>query len=54
MTDVRVTIEQDDYGVYVATSPDLKGLIVVSKDLQRLQSELVPEAIRALQEAAKK
>ena len=45
---VRVAIKKDDRNVFVATSPNLKGLLVVSKDLVLLRDKLVPDAITEL------
>lgn len=49
---VRVTIKEADRGVFVATSPNLQGLLVVSKDVKLLADKLVPEAIADLYAAS--
>lgn len=51
-TIIRVRIKQDDRGVYTATSPTVKGLLVVSKNFELLLDRLVPEAISDLFEAS--
>jgi hypothetical protein len=48
---VRVRIKRDDHDVFVATSPDLKGLLVVSKDRDLLLASLIPETIADLYRA---
>ena len=48
---IRVSIEKDSRGVFVATSPNLNGLLVVSKDLNSLLDSKISEAISALYEA---
>ena len=45
---LRMSIEQDARGVYVAKSPDLKGLLAVSKDRVELEETVIPQAIRDL------
>ena len=45
---IRVAIVRDQKGVFVATSPTLKGLIVASKDLHKLVNRLIPDAIARL------
>jgi hypothetical protein len=42
---IRVKLSRDDRGVWTATSPTLKGLIVVSKNEDLLVSQLIPDAI---------
>jgi hypothetical protein len=49
---VRVAIRKDDRGVFVATSPNLKGLVAVNKDMDRLVSTIIPQAISDLNRAA--
>jgi hypothetical protein len=39
---------RDGRGVFVATSPNLKGLLVVSKDKETLEKTLIPQAIADL------
>ena len=39
-------------GVFVATSPNLKGLVAVNKDMDRLVSTIIPQAIADLYRAA--
>lgn len=48
---IRVSIKKDDHEVFVATSPTVKGLLVVSKNLDRLLNELVPQAVTDLFQA---
>ncbi|HEV2561128.1 MAG TPA: hypothetical protein VGT78_03215 [Rhizomicrobium sp.] len=43
---VRIRIEEDD-GLFLATSPDLKGLLAAEKTLDALQRE-IPKSIVAL------
>jgi hypothetical protein len=49
---VRVAIRKDERGVFVATSPNLEGLVAVSKDMERLVSTFIPQAISDLYRAA--
>lgn len=42
---------RDERGVYVATSPTLKGFLAVSEDLEKLHNEIIPRAIADLYEA---
>jgi hypothetical protein len=42
---LRVSVKEGENGVYVATSPSLKGLLVVSKNFNKLIDTLVPQAI---------
>jgi hypothetical protein len=49
---IRVAIRKDDRGVFVAISPNLKGLLAVSKDMDRLVSTVIPQAISDLYRAA--
>jgi hypothetical protein len=44
---VRVKVERDDVGLFFATSPDLKGLLVAEPTLEALD-EAIPEAVKAL------
>jgi hypothetical protein len=45
---VSTKIEKDQRGVFVATSPELRGLLVVSKDRNALEEVLIPQAITDL------
>lgn len=49
---LNIHIERDARGVFVATSPDLRGFSAVSKDRSKLMSELIPRAISDLYLAA--
>ena len=49
---IPVLVEKDERDVYVATSPLVKGLLVVSKDRDLLLDKLVPEAMADLTKAA--
>ncbi len=42
---IRVKIEEDDAGLWLATSPDMHGLLVAASSLERMETA-VPEAIR--------
>lgn len=44
---VRVVVEADPVGVFYATSPDLKGLLVAERTLEALDRE-IPRAVRDL------
>ena len=46
-TIVRVKIEEDKVGLFYATSPDLRGLLVAKPDLETL-FEAIPQAITDL------
>ena len=48
---IKTDIIQDKRGVYVATSKQLKGLLAVSRDRQKLASELIPRSIADLYRA---
>ncbi len=48
---IPVVIKKDDHGIYVATSPLVKGLLVVSEDRDKLLMELVPAAMADLTRA---
>lgn len=48
---MRLDVKQDERGVWIVTSPDVKGLLVVSKDQSRALAD-VPQAIADLQRAA--
>lgn len=45
---IRVRITREDSGILVARSPDLKGFLAVSRDLNVLEQELIPHHIRDL------
>lgn len=49
---VPITMRVSKDGVFVATSPLIKGLVVVSKDRDKLLRELVPEALKGLADVA--
>jgi hypothetical protein len=44
---IRVKIEEGRTGLFFATSPDMKGLLVAEKTLEKMETA-VPEAIRDL------
>lgn len=44
---VRVKVEQDDVGLFFATSPDLKGLLVAEPTREALDTA-IPAAVKAL------
>jgi hypothetical protein len=44
---VRIRVEEGKAGLFYATSPDLKGLLVASATLDGLEKE-IPETIKAL------
>ena len=48
---IRVNIEDHSSGFHIATSPDMPGLFVVDKDLEKVEADipLVLEAIYRLQ-----
>jgi hypothetical protein len=48
---IRTEIKLDERGVYVATSADLSGFLVVSKDKSKLEQTLIPQAIADLYKA---
>ncbi len=48
---VTVKKEQGKAGLFYATSPDLKGLLVAEKTLEALE-KAIPKAIKALAKAA--
>jgi hypothetical protein len=45
---IPTKVVKDERGVFVATSPVLKGLIVVSKNKKELEETLIPQAIADL------
>jgi predicted RNase H-like HicB family nuclease len=47
---IRVSVEEGDAGLFYATSPDLRGLLVAAPTVDALESE-VPSAIEAIFEA---
>ena len=44
---IRVAIKKDD-DLYIATSPDLKGLVVANTDIETLKEVQIPRAIEQL------
>jgi hypothetical protein len=44
---LRVKVEQDDVGLFFATSPDLQGLLVAEPTLEALD-KAIPAAVKAL------
>lgn len=46
-TIIRVKIEEDKVGLFYATSPDLRGLLVAAQDLETL-FEMIPQDIASL------
>ena len=48
---IRVSIKKGDHDVFIASSPTMKGLLVVSQNFDQLLNELVPQAIADLFEA---
>jgi hypothetical protein len=47
---IRIAVEQKTAGLFIATSPDIKGLVVAAKS-EREMAVAVPTAIRAMYEA---
>jgi hypothetical protein len=53
MRDMRLDVKIDERGVWIVTSPDVKGLLVVNKD-PASALWMVPQAVDDLQNAANK